>query len=209
MTDINIEWLRNSLAKLTDRPIIYDIGCADLSDTILFKAKIPNSVCYAFECNNAWKDSNIAKAAQYGIIYNHIAMSNRNDMISFTPSSTFKNMPWNYSGSIYAPKKNDKFTWQESYMVESQTFEHFVETHDFPDFIHMDVQGAEHAVIEGMGQYRPSLIWCETREFSNYETHMTKEIFHNLMDNKNYKLLYDSSADSLYCQRMIPIESYV
>ena len=51
--------------------VIFDIGAADLGDSIQYKHEFPNSKVFSFECNNDWLENNIKKSIEHGIYYNH------------------------------------------------------------------------------------------------------------------------------------------
>ena len=202
MGDFNINWVRENIKK--ENLVIFDIGCADMGDIIRFKLAIPNSTCYAFECGNTWKERNIKLAKYYNINYFHMSLSDMDDSeILFYPSIKLKDENWDWSSSIYPPTDNLKTTsdieWGEPYSVNTITLETFCKKYDkVPDIIHMDVQGAEHAILSKMGNIRPEIVWVEICEFHNYNTNVTYQNFNDLMDGYGYTQIYSNRIDALY-----------
>ena len=150
MSDLNINWV---LENFGDKKMnVFDIGCAHVDgDAAMFKKLLPSATVYAFECAEVWKEHNIKAAELRGINYFHMALSDKNDTITFHPSASYNGEQWPYSGSICEPKltvlPSGTFVWGEPYIVESIKLATFCDTHNVtPDIIHIDVQGAEYKV---------------------------------------------------------------
>lgn len=211
MSNFNISLVKNNFEK--ENLIIFDIGCADMADTLQFKKIFPNAIFYAFECKIEWKNLNILNAEIHNINYYHLAMSDENKQIKFYPSKTFKNEVWHYSSSIYKPTdnliNNSKLEFGEPYLVDSITFETFCKNNNvIPDIVHMDVQGAEYAVLSKMGIYKPKIIWAEICEFNNYETNTNYLKFKELMKDCGYIEIYNNKIDALYALNNIKYTEY-
>ena len=84
MSNFNINWLAENFNQKS--LVIFDIGCADLNDTVRMKNILTTSVFYAFECAEAWENSNMIKANQYNRNYIHKAVSDIDGEITFYPS---------------------------------------------------------------------------------------------------------------------------
>ena len=97
MSNLNLNWLSNNL---TNNPIIFDIGCADMHDTIKIKNKISNGIFYAFECSSTWKEQNLKTALKNDINYFHMAMSDIIGTLTFYPSDVLDGQEWPWSGSV-------------------------------------------------------------------------------------------------------------
>lgn len=213
MSDINLNWL---IENFGDKPMnVFDIGCADVGgDSAVFNHHLPNATVYAFECADVWKDSNTREAARRGINYFHLAITDVNDTVTFHPSASYNGETWPYSGSICKPIKTElasgTFVWGEPQIVESNRLETFCDIHTVtPDFIHMDVQGAEYKVLSNMGNYRPWAIWAEVNEFENcYETNTTHLAFSQLLNDLGYTKIYGNNIDELYVLNNLPITPY-
>ena len=209
MSNLNLEWLSRNL-----RPdaIIFDIGAADLNDTRRLKAQFPEATFYAFECASAWEQQNKNTALEHKINYYHMAVSNANGSLTFYPSAVLDGQEWPWSGSICEPGPNllnERWKWGDGYTVPSITLDTFCSVHNVsPDFIHIDVQGAEHKVFSAIGPARPSIVWAEISEFHMYNTGTTYEGFRALMESLGYAERFKDSCDALYVLNSISVTDY-
>jgi FkbM family methyltransferase len=209
MSNLNLEWLaRNLPADAT----ILDIGCANMSDTVNMKRYIPNGQFHAFECAESWKAWNESEAIKHSINYYHMAVSDTIGELTFYPSGSLDGQEWPWSGSVCEPGPNllnERWTWNQGYTVPSTTLEAFCIEHNVnPDFIHIDVQGAEYKVFSKLGVIRPLLIWAEVSEFHMYKTGTTLEGFQGLMQSLGYKEIFRDSCDALFVLQSSGITEY-
>lgn len=202
MSNFNINWL---LENLQENSTIFYIGAANLHDAVTIKKAFPKSKFYAFECSRFWVDQFpiLEEAKNANINYFQLAMSDVDGTIDFYPCDNWDNNPWPVSSSIFAPNQSlDFLQFSEKVSVESTTLKTFSEKHNaYPDFIHIDVQGAEYKVFSKMGSHRPKIIWAETSEFNRYETGITIDMFYALMLDLGYKKIYVDGPDELYVQK--------
>ena len=210
MSNLNLNWIKENFQNTNI--VVFDIGCANMGDTIKMKAAISHGVFYAFECAEVWHESNLKKALVHKINYYHLALSDIDGIEIFYPSNVFQGnaLPW--SGSVCKPSEylqSDDWKWGDGYTVPSTTLETFCKDHNVvPDFIHIDVQGAEYKVFSKLGNIRPRCIWAETSEFHNYETGVDYETFHSLMVNYGYQQIYKDHWDSLYILNNLKFTDY-
>lgn len=209
MSNLNLNWLAKNL---NPNAIIFDIGAADLNDTRSIKAKLPLATIYAFECSNTWKTQNNQFAVEHGINYYHIAISDTIGTLTFYPSSVLDGLDWPWSGSVCEPGPNllnERWKWGDGYTVPSTTIETFCTEHTVsPDFIHIDVQGAEYKVFSAIGNLRPSIIWAEISEFHMYNTGTTYNDFHTLMKSLGYTEQFKDNHDALYILNKMRVKEY-
>jgi FkbM family methyltransferase len=201
MSKINLNWLKNSFN--VTHPVIFDIGCANMHDSIMFKKHIQNSSVYAFECEDVWKPQNLITAKENNINYFHLAISHDDNPIVFYRSDTLNSEPWQWSGSIFPPADGlltDVWKWKKSYTVNSISLNTFCKKYNVtPDFIHIDAQGAEYSIFKNLEpDYRPSIIWAEISAFSMYHTGVSYNDFYQLMISLGYHEIYKDSDDALY-----------
>jgi FkbM family methyltransferase len=208
MSDISLKWL---VENFPEKCNFFDIGAANLSDTVTFKQLMPNNTYYAFECSDIWKEQNIITAERYGINYFHLAMSDTSDVVQFYPSiKNHEGNDWPWSGSIYAPGTYLATTgleFGEGYTVPSITLNEFCKEHPAPDFIHIDAQGAEYSIFKNM-EIRPSAIWAEISAFHLYDTSVTYQQFNDMMLSYGYKQAYLDNNDSLYIRSDLIFTDY-
>jgi hypothetical protein len=69
---------------------------------------------------------------------------------------------------------------------------------DHIDYLHIDVQGNEHSVIKGLGNYRPYFIFAETCEFDTYESGTSLEKFELDLQDMGYEAIKRFRDDTLY-----------
>lgn len=213
MSDINTNWL---IENFGDKPMnVFDIGSAHVDgDAAMFKRLLNNASVYAFECGIVWKERNIQSAIIHGVNYFHVAMSDTNGEVTFYPSSTYNGEIWPYSGSVCKPilteVSSGTFVWGEPYTVETIRLDTFCDTHNVtPDFIHIDVQGAEYKVLSNMGKYRPWAIWAEVNEFENcYDTNTTHKGFSQMLYDFGYTKIYSNNLDELYVLKDLSLTPY-
>jgi FkbM family methyltransferase len=209
MSNLNLTWLANNLKF---DAIIFDIGAADLNDTRRIKSKLPYSTYYAFECSNTWELHNKQISIDHNINYFHIAMSDTVGTLTFYPSAILDNQEWPWSGSICEPGSNllnERWKWGKEYTVSSTTLKSFcIEYNVIPDFIHIDVQGAEYKVFSNIGDLRPSIIWAEISEFHMYKTGTTYKDFKNLMNSLGYQEKFKDNCDALYVLNDFDVTEY-
>jgi hypothetical protein len=104
---------------------------------------------------------------------------------------------------------NERWEWGEGYTVPSTTLESFCAEHNLsPDFIHIDVQGAEYRVFSAVGSLRPGIVWAEISEFHMYKTGTTYDNFKALMESLGYVEQFKDSCDALYTLNNFNITEY-
>ena len=209
MSNLNLTWLSNNLK---DNAIVFDIGAANLHDSLRIKEILPSGTFYAFECASYWELHNKQVSVEHGINYYHMAMSDTVGTLTFYPSAILDGQEWPWSGSVCEPGPNllnERWKWGEEYTVSSTTLKSFcAEYNVIPDFIHIDVQGAEYKVFSNIGNLRPSIIWAEISEFHQYKTGTTYEDFKNLMNSLEYQEKYRDGCDALYVLNNFVVTDY-
>lgn len=197
---INLNWLTKNLKEDS---IFFDIGCADLSDTVRIKESFKKASFYAFECAESWKTQNVINAKEHSINYFHMAVSCDDNPKMFYPSDSVNNIVWPLSGSIFPPAQpllTEEWKWKSSYIVDCISLNTFCETHNIkPDFIHIDAQGAEYDIFKNLKhEYRPAIIWAEISAFQLYHTGVSYKDFYEMMNSLGYNEIYKDTDDGLY-----------
>jgi len=163
--------------------IVFDVGAHDFSFGSSCSDIYENCTSYGFEADG---DTYNIHAKKYANLprkkYVNLAVSNNCEDTLFYPSSTYK--PKNKedivkghrdSGSICKPIITDEttqrtswgVTFKQPYNVTTTTLSKFCEDNNIETiaYLHIDVQGAENKVIEGLGCIRPQLIFAEVNMF--------------------------------------------
>ena len=169
--------------------IFLEIGACEGEDSIRYLKLFPEIHLYAFEPH----PGNIAKIRQNPLLVSNprfslfeMAVSDHEGECQFhlssgQPEQNEQIGEWDYgnkSSSIFAPSKlMDKFVpwlkFRDSITIQSTTIQALFNEHHWPrvDFLHMDVQGAELAVLRGgLNQLqRVRSIWLEVSFHQIYE----------------------------------------
>jgi len=185
--------------------VIFDVGGCNFHDSLYLKANLHNAEIYSFEPSkenlSVYKDN----AESRGVIVVPVAVSNKNDATIFYNSPTH-----NGSGSTLKPKvkkgtsegvNHEGLLYDmNGYDVQIVRLDTFCELNSIEsiDYLHIDVQGAEHLVIEGLGKLRPYFIFAETCEFDTYESGTTLEKFESTLDAMGYEVVKRFRDDTLY-----------
>lgn len=213
MSDINVNWLIENFGGTL--MTVFDIGCADITgDSKMFKTCLPKATVYAFDCAETYKEHNLRYAAELGIRYFHCAMSDENGTSTYYPSDQFNGEYHPYSGSVCKPIKTEievgVFVWGEPYTVETIRIDTFCDTYNVtPNFIHIDVQGAEFKVLSNLGKHRPWAIWAEVNEFEGcYETSVTYLDFRHMLTELGYTRIYSNNVDELFVLTELKVTPY-
>ena len=216
MSEMNFNWVKENFEN-QENFVFFDIGCAILKDspTSNMQKILTNGKYYAFEAANHWNDinggiDNKEYAKEAGINYYHYAVSDIDGEINLIPSLTENGQQHLWSSSIF--KMNDTTStkiYGNPYSVKSIRLETFCKNENVtPDFIHIDVEGAELKVFKNIGQYKPKCIWAETCTFEHYDTKTTTKEFHKYMQSIGYYIIY-SDYDTLYCKNGFEFTPYI
>jgi FkbM family methyltransferase len=208
MSELNLNWLEENFKN--KEIVVFDIGSANLHDTVRIKQVLPDAKFYSFECNKVWEKGNYNTALNCGIYHFQCAVTDKEGEETFYPSDTLKGEPWHYSGSVCPPVETSDFEWGEPYTVRTVRLDTFCERFGIsPTFIHIDVQGAEYKVLSCLGKYRPIAIWAEICEFENvYETGTTYQKFKDLMEELGYVSVCRHNGDELFVFHSIQLTPY-
>ena len=218
--------------KRHQKLIILDIGACTGEDAIRYGIKFPKAIIYAFEPlpkniavfkdhlsvypNLNIKIVNTALSNYDGKAFFHVSGGNPtlNEKKDFT---TLFPKDWNKSSSLLAPTPLlfSSFPWlkfNEQISVQVKKLATYLKEQKIPKvhFIHIDVQGAELLVFEGMEKYlgKVDLIWIEVSNSELYygqplsdeiDTFLKSYGFFCLKSNLDFNI----SGDSLYLNQKL------
>ena len=215
MSDFQYGWFFTYL--LDDPKVILDVGTYDGHDAEKFKRDFPECRVIAFEaCPDNFA---VMKSRGFhltsGVEIHHAAMCDFDGEIPFfSNSDTQFRGGFGQSGSVLTPTDKIDKKWRGGTgaikfraprMVPSCRLETFCAEHKVGhiDLLHMDVQGAESMVLDGMGHIRPTMIFLEideTSETGGYVGCVTRAELVNRLTSRGYKLAWNSVHDALYVQ---------
>lgn len=212
MTALNLNWVNDNFNK--ENLVVFDIGAADMEVSKSIRHMIPSAKLYAFEAFDYWHTENEKTAIKLDINYNKVAVSDIDGTIIFHPCLTQHGQNHPFSGSIFRPMDYHTELHEQVYgdpiTIDSIRLETFCKEHNItPDFIHIDVEGAELKVFQNIGEYKPKCIWAETCAFGCYDTNITIDDLDSLLSELGYYKVYQSNADTLYCQTAFEITPYI
>ena len=212
MTVLNLDWVKENFNK--ENLVVFDIGAADMEVSKIIRHMIPTASLYAFEAFDYWHEENEKTSLQLGIHYYKGAVSGIDGTVAFNPCLTEQGRNHPFSGSIFAPLSSHVDAHQQVYgdqvTIHSIRLETFCEEHGVtPDFIHIDVEGAEVQVLANMGKQKPKCIWAETHAVRCGENTVTRDDLDTFVTAVGEYKVYAGSADSLYCQTKFHITPYV
>lgn len=211
MKEINAEQIRDLVD--TDSPTILEIGCNDGTDTLRFLEAMPGAEIYCFEPDPRAIARFRETVNDDRVVLTPIALGDYTGFAKFygssgIPSEKSRNAPnashyhklaeWDLSGSLSKPTGHLQYSpWvtfpkKRTIEVGITTLDDWLLCHtDITkiDFVWMDVQGAEHKVIQGAFEGLSIIRYFYT-EYSNtpmYEEQIPLTAIQKMLP--NYKLL--------------------
>ena len=206
-----------------DEPLtIFDIGSCEGEDAIKYARLFPMARVYACEPlpeNLRILQENLRRfAPEASITVLPIALADRDGRASFHvssghPDGRARSEDWDYgnkSSSLLPPDLHrEVFPWvrfDRVIEVATERLERVAERLDIEviDFIHLDVQGAELAVLEGAGPLldRVRAIWMEVEAIPLYRGQPLKPEIEAFMTGHGFRIRKDTvgrvSGDQLY-----------
>lgn len=152
----NEDWLRD-----INPEIIVDVGAYDFGDSIRLKQRYHAARVFAFELNKDNFDKFSPFAIKKNVDCYNVAISDKDGLTDCFLSKHFEGV--NAQSSIYEP--TDVYKNNYPYVSHSKSSCHAMRLDSFEfkkiDFLHIDVEGAENAVLKGLGNIRPTLIYLE------------------------------------------------
>jgi FkbM family methyltransferase len=214
MSYVSLDFLKENFSD--QKIVFFDIGCCNLWDTKDFVSVLPDATFYAFEPLKDYYEINLERCVEYGVNFFNYAMSDVNGEILFYPSEKQGEQEQLQSSSIFKPTIRNVVSYGEPYMVKSVTIESFCEKHKTsPDFIHIDVEGAEYNVFMGLGKHRPKGIWVEMIGYRYYQNGRSDRNDFDKIDNEldkllrsyGYEVAFQSDNDSLYLHKDVELKN--
>jgi FkbM family methyltransferase len=217
-----IERELREIFRIDEALTIFDIGSCEGEDAIRYARLFPNARVYACEPlpeNLAILNENLRRfAPEASITLLPIAVGDRDGRASFYVSSGHpddrpRSAEWDYgnkSSSLLRPDRHREiFPWirfDRTIEVPTERLDHVAARLQVEsiDLIHLDVQGAELAVLEGAGELlaRARAIWMEVEAIPLYEDQPLKPEIETFMAGHGFEIRKDTvgriSGDQLY-----------
>lgn len=201
MSEFNIDWISQYIPN-KESYIIFDIGAHDFNDSINFAASNSNYKVYGIEADPKNFDRYNKNAVTNNVTAINYAFSDKDGAGLFFSSDKLNGSEWTPSGSLLPPTDllKCRISFSEGKTVDTKRFDTFCKEEGIihVDVIHMDVQGAEHMVLNGLGTYRPEIIYYETCEYPNYDGSKDLKYLLNLLDEMGYRVEQSLQYDTLF-----------
>ncbi len=208
MSEFNCDWL-------ADPRCILDIGTYDGSDAAMFKERFPSCRVLAVEAcpdNYSIMMSRFFPTLFHVEVFHFAACDFDGEVPFFSNTDTHFPGHFGQSGSLLTPTDRIDRKWRggrgeiqfkQPRMVTARRLDTFCAGQNvtWVDLLHMDVQGAESLVIDGMGDMRPRMIFLETDETKETSGYVGAVPFDELVErltSRGYALKWQSPHDALY-----------
>lgn len=199
MTNFCTQWL---LDICTPQSLIIDIGSYNGAEVIMFRQHFPQATVWGFEAsprNYARSRSHLGEDNARMRLF-HAAVSDTDGEGMFYDSVGEADG----SGSILPPtaKRLEHYSMVfgggvpvKFVRIDTLCKENNIEK---IDFIHMDAQGAEYKILQGMGDYRPTAIFLEVGEEEMYHGARSDIELTAYLETLGYKLERRCEFDNFY-----------
>jgi FkbM family methyltransferase len=197
---------------LKDPKVIFEFGSYDGGDGVRLKTSFPEARVISIEADLERYEviKNMNENLEIGLEVLNCAVSDTDGEILFYPTIDPNEKETRTGGSGSTLKKTQLYketythlTEIEPIKVQSKTLKTICEELGINeiDFLHMDVEGAEHRVIKGMGDLRPKYIFLEK--------HLGGEMYEEAYDwyemrddlkSLGYTLVAESPSDALFAK---------
>lgn len=193
---------------------IFDVGACEGEDSIRYSRQFPHARLFTFEplpANQAVIRANFARHALGRAELVPLALSDREGESVFHVSSghppeEFSGSDWNYgnkSSSLLPPAGTEPMhgwiEFKEAVTVRTTTLDEFCRTRAIEriDFIHMDVQGAEHLVLQGAQAMLPRVgaLWLEVSEQALYRGQKLRGEIEAFLGARGFALGFESRRE--------------
>jgi len=196
-SEFNLNWAIQASVEPT---VIFDIGAYDCGDAIRFKNHFAHAEVYSFEADPERAKKIKEYIWEYRVNFYDHAISSIDGDIEFYPcvSDTFA------QGSIYQHTNRYKTLYAnvnqlEKIMIKSKRIDTFCEEKKITsiDIAHIDVEGAEMEVINGLGILRPKILYIETLA-GCFDNKISIQEIHEKLVSLGYELIKDYISNRFY-----------
>ena len=169
MSYFEMEWVEIYLPDI-EVSVVLDVGSHNGTDGMRFKTKYPQARVIAIEADRSLYDKMLKSQKITELEILNYAVCDQDGMINFHHNDGVRKG----SGSIHKPKPSlfryVGMSFSDPYEIPSTRLDTLCKNMGIVkiDIIHMDIQGAEHEALIGLGEMRPKMIFLEIG-FNGYE----------------------------------------
>lgn len=208
-SEFNPEFIKRNLDA--SPTVIVEFGSYDGGDGVYYKKLFPEADVFSLEADSDRFEVVRKNGEIFGLNTYNYAVCEYDGEIDFysvhDPNVMDHDLKTGSSGSINQRTSLYKKTFphlkeREGYKVPCTRLDSFCKANNIEniDFLHVDVEGAEHRVIQGFGKLRPTLVWMETylsKDYYGKNAYVTEEL-HQEMLSMGYTIIEKTPADTLY-----------
>lgn len=207
--------------------VIFDIGACEGEESIRYSRRFPRARLFTFEPLPANQNLIRQNFERYGITAAELvsaALSDRAGTATFhvssgRPPDAPEGEDWNHgnkSSSLLPPADAAPMfgwlTFKQAITVQTMTLDEFVAARALPriDFIHLDVQGAEHLVLAGAARSLPRVkaIWLEVSDQELYRGQRLRADTERAMNEAGFtkalEIRHGVEGDQFYVNKRFP-----
>lgn len=201
----NVAWLD----ELRISPnVIFDIGAYDGGDSIRFKYRFPDARVVAFEADPERCAVISTNVAPFGISSVNAAVCDRDTPVPWYRShdARFDDSKTGSQGSMY--RHSPEFQRRHDFVKQSAApitvdglrIDSFCARSGIGeiDVAHIDVEGAEHEVVDGFGRIRPKLVYAEVAPLEPWIGARQPRELHRKLSAAGYVLAAELINDRFY-----------
>jgi FkbM family methyltransferase len=179
--------------------VIAEIGAADGLDTLRYMERYPHAVVHAFEplLTNVEKLRTLEVRFSQLVVHPYALGDKNKGTADFyvsggAPPNAPRAEPWPYSSSLLPPDQHlAVHPWCTFEKLHTSVGRLDSVMYVAPDYIHMDVQGAELKVLEGAGKLLSDVraIWMEVAEVPLYRDQPLRADVETFMQDHGFHLI--------------------
>ena len=196
------------LKKLNPK-VIFEFGAFNGVDTFNYRRLFPGATIYSFEPDPILFNNAKEEMKEKNIHFYDYAISNYTGDMDFyyVRGKKDKNTTPGAGGFSKHTKRThnvmNRLGWEvmpDTLKVKCISLKDFCQDHgvEHINYIHMDVEGAVHLVLEGMGEMRPELIYAEIEASRYFKGALPSKEYRNIFSSMGYRGVEKDGADVLF-----------